>query len=435
MIYQNEEEINKLRITDNSLFVKPYPFDPEEANVVVGGDSKNLDDEIPSVNMDKAMNQINNKKYASKEDYAIAMTEPRNWVNRQSPWFGFLLFGVMGTIILTIVVVPWVMKTCSISDKIQKLTSGLTKVAAIQGISPPMVTALEDKDLVSLEIQGGFGLLMIVLFIIAVIFGLWLLKKVLKYVCKYYEMDNLSSIQTKKSWYNYMEFDKTHIYVQLQHPGQPISMELYMGTYFGNPESLVVRRNFENLDLEFEPRWCFDYININWSNCSLAIRSLELQSPDFIQVPLLKKYLVRRVFSKEQVKFRLVAYNPSTCKIRALGEFKLCKVKIKGAYSPESLQHDKHVETMHVLAQVKAENLLQSWTSKANLKAQTFEIGTTKPTVDRPQQLSYMPMFPSSFRSDTLPSPIAPSTNIFNSITSQELPSPPKELTKAEVYV
>ena len=435
MIYQNEEEINKLRITDNSLFVKPYPFDPEEANVVVGGDSKILDDEIPSVNMDKAMNQINNKKYASKEDYAIAMTEPRNWVNGQSPWFGFLLFGVMATIILTIVVVPWVMKTCSISDKIQKLTSGLTKVAAIQGISPPMVTALEDKDLVSLEIQGGFGLLMIVLFIIAVIFGLWLLKKVLKYVCKYYEMDNLSSIQTKKSWYNYMKFDKTHIYVQLQHPGQPISMELYMGTYFGNPESLVVRRNFENLDLEFEPRWCFDYINIKWSNCSLAIRSLELQSPDFMQVPLLKKYLVRRVFSKEQVKFRLVAYNPSTCEIRALEEFKLCKVKIKGAYSPESLQHDKHVETMHVLPQVKAENLLQSWTSKANLKAQTFEIGTTKPTVDRPKQLSYMPMFPSSFRSDTLPSPIAPSTNTFNSITSQELPSPPKELTKAEVYV
>ena len=124
-----------------------------------------------------------------------------------------------------------------------------------------------------------------------------------------------------------MEFDKTHIYVQLHHT-QPVSMELYMGTYFGNPESLIVRRNFDDLDLEFEPRWCFNYININWSNSSLAIRNLELQSPDFIQIPLLKKYLVRRM---------------------ALGEFKLCKVKIKGVYSPESLQHDKHVETMHVL--------------------------------------------------------------------------------------
>ena len=35
-----------------------------------------------------------------------------------------------------------------------------------------MVTALEDRDLASLEIQGGFGLLMIALFIMAVIFGL-----------------------------------------------------------------------------------------------------------------------------------------------------------------------------------------------------------------------------------------------------------------------
>ena len=96
-------------------------------------------------------------------------------------------------------------------------------------------------------------------------------------------------------------------------------MELYMGTYFGNPESLVVRRHFEDLDLEFEPRWCFDYIIINWKNSSLAIRNLELQSPDFIQIPLLKKYLVRRIFSNEQVKFSLVAYNPSSCKMRGIG--------------------------------------------------------------------------------------------------------------------
>ena len=76
-----------------------------------------------------------------------------------------------------------------------------------------------------------------------------------------------------------MEFDKTHIYVQLQHPAQLVSMELYMGTYFGNPESLLVRKNFENLDLEFEPRCFLDYININWNHSSLAIKNLELQSP------------------------------------------------------------------------------------------------------------------------------------------------------------
>ena len=54
MIFQNEEEINSLRITDNLLFVKPYPFDPEEANVVIGEDSKIINDDIPSVNMKKS---------------------------------------------------------------------------------------------------------------------------------------------------------------------------------------------------------------------------------------------------------------------------------------------------------------------------------------------------------------------------------------------
>ena len=172
------------------------------------------------------------------------------------------MFGVLGTFLLTLIVIPWIARTCSMSDKIQKLTTGIARVAAVRGISPPTITAMDEKDFVSLEIQGGFGLLMIVLFIVAVIFGLWLLKLLLKNVYKYYEMYNLSSIQTQKSWYNYMEFDKTHIYVQLQHPAQPISMELYMGTYFGNPENLVVRRDFQDLDMEFEPKWLFDYINI-----------------------------------------------------------------------------------------------------------------------------------------------------------------------------
>ena len=110
-------------------------------------------------------------------------------------------------------------------------------------------------------------------------------------------------------------------------------------------------------------------------------------------------------------------------------------MKIKGIYSPESLQHDKHVETMHVLPQVKTENLLQKWTTKTNLKTQTFEIGAIKPIMDRPHQLTYVPMYSSSCRLDILPSPIAPSTNTSNSFTSQELPSPPQELAKAEVYV
>ena len=87
---------------------------------------------------------------------------------------------------------------------------------------------------------------------------------------------------------------------------------------------------------------------------------------------------------------------------------------------------------MHVLPQTKTEKLLQNWTSRVNLQTQTFEIGPVKSTANRPQQLSYMPMYTSTFRIDTIPSPIAPSTNTSN---SQELPSPPKTLANAEVYV
>ena len=175
---------------------------------------------------------------------------------------------MIGVFILGVVVVPWIVKTCSISDKIHKPTTGL---AAVQGIATALMVSSStgNNDFVSMEVQGGFGLLMSALFIVAVIFGLWILKLLVKYTCRYYEMYNLSSIETKKSWYNYMEFDKTHIYIQLQHPSQPISMELYMGTYFGNPESLKVRKDFQDLDIEFEPKCPFDYLNIDWNNATL----------------------------------------------------------------------------------------------------------------------------------------------------------------------
>ena len=70
----------------------------------------------------------------------------------------------------------------------------MARVAVIQGICLPMAIALADEDLVSLEIPGGFSLLVTVLFIVAVIFRLWLLEKALRYIYQYYEMNNLSSI-------------------------------------------------------------------------------------------------------------------------------------------------------------------------------------------------------------------------------------------------
>ena len=250
----------------------------------------------------------------------------------------------------------------------------------------------------------------------AIIFGLWLLKQLLRAICRYYEMYNLSSIQTKKSWYNYMEFDKTHIYVQLQHAAQPISIELYMGTFFGNPESLVIRRDFQDLDMEFEPKCLFDYININWNRCSLALRNLELQSPDFIQVPILKKYVVRRVFANKHVKFRLVAYNPS--------KFKICKSRVKGNYSPDTLPQ-QYEDQVHELKPSTPPDV-QGW------KSYPMKLTEVK-KIKRPNQLTFMPMEVPSFIS--LPSPFPASSNDTPTDVGykEELITP--KIDKAEVYV
>ena len=162
----------------------------------------------------------------------------------------------------------------------------------------------------------------------------------------------------------------------------------------------------------------------------MALRNLELQSPDFIQVPLLKKYVVRRVFSNKHVKFRLVAYNPSTCKIRALGEFKLCKARIKGNYSPDSLPQ-QYEDKVHELKPSTPLDV-QRW--KPYLAKQTYDITNVK-RVERPNQLTFMSMEVPSF--DSLPSPFPPSsinTPIDTDIGIKDDPTTSK-VTKAEVYL
>ena len=138
----------------------------------------------------------------------------------------------------------------SISDRIQKLTSDLTKVAAIQGICLPMALALDDEDLISLEIQERFSLLVTVLFIVAVIFGLWLLEKALRYIHKYYKINNLSSIWIKNIF-------MCNCNTQFRLPCKK-TISAIQKIYLSKKKKI-----FEGLDLEFEPRYCFDYNNIN----------------------------------------------------------------------------------------------------------------------------------------------------------------------------
>ena len=327
MIYQFQEELNRQRINDKSLFRKPLPLDPEEPNIIVEEDPDILDEEIPSVNMADAMESFLERKYASKEDYAVAMTEPGNWFNGENGWLAFVAIGSIIAILLVIVIIPQILKTCSMAGKLSKVSSNMSKaLTLVKSLSSlPSANALGDSDFITLEIKGAFGLFLIIWFFLGACLLFWVLYKIITHVCRYYDMYNLSSIQSKKSWHSYFEFDKTHVYIQLTSPQSPSSMELYVGTFFGNPEDIIIREEYQDMDITFEKYWFWDYINLNWSNCSLLLDRWELQFPNFIQVPLLKKLGVRKAFQKEIVRYRLVSYNPSTCKIRALGPFKLCK--------------------------------------------------------------------------------------------------------------
>ena len=341
MIYQFAEELDRQRLNDNSLLLKPILEDPIEPNLVVENPDEILEQPVIFVDLAEAMEDLVTRKFISKEDYAIAIQEPRNWFTGGNIWIGFGAITSFITIILTVVMAIIFLRGCGMEGKIQKLHTALA--GFITGIpNLPMVSghSQNSKDFVTFEINGFYGLTLSTGFVLMIIIIIWLLYKIIKYICKYYDMYNLSSIQTKKSWHSYMEFDKTHIYMQFSTKWVPSTMEIYLGTYFGNPEDLEIRdglQDFQQFTLSYEKHCLYDYININWTKQSLALNCLELQTPTFAQVPLLKKKGMRDIFNrKENVYCRLVAYNPSTCKIRALGKFQACTSKENSPDTPVS---------------------------------------------------------------------------------------------------
>ena len=80
IVYQFAEKIKTEGITDLTLFTEKIDFDAEEPNLIVEEDSTVIEDTTPAVNYKEVMLDFEARRFLSKHDLAMSLSEASHWL-------------------------------------------------------------------------------------------------------------------------------------------------------------------------------------------------------------------------------------------------------------------------------------------------------------------------------------------------------------------
>ena len=75
------------------MYRKPIEYDSLEPIIVLEEEDEILRLECPAVSLKETVQNILYKRFATKQDYALAMNNPTNWFNGDNKWYGFMAIG------------------------------------------------------------------------------------------------------------------------------------------------------------------------------------------------------------------------------------------------------------------------------------------------------------------------------------------------------
>ena len=101
---------------------------------------------------------------------------------------------------------------------------------------------------------------------------------------------------------------------------------MYVGTFFGDPETIEVSGNLPPNAITLNKGLLVDFVQIHWSGLMVTLRDIELMIPPELPVYFWRKWLVRYIVCSNTGLYKLIAYNPSTCKVRSLTQFNKIKL-------------------------------------------------------------------------------------------------------------
>ena len=329
MVYQFAEKIADEGITDITLYKHPIKYDPEEPYIATEDEKEVLDTYHPPVLLDDALAEIDVRRYATKQDYAMAMNDPWNWFSGGNKWYGFIAIACIIAMCAIPVILFILVKFFGLKIQFNKMNSVVTKLlakfmAADQAISIiPGASCHRTEFLVQGEPLDVLGLL---IKLMCILFACYMAYRSFRFLYHYFNMVNLSAVQTKETLYNFLLYDKTDVYLQLTNNYGATTVSLYVGTFFGDPETIEVSGNLPPNAITLNKGLLVDFVQIHWSGLMVTLRDIELMIPPELPVYFWRKWFVRYIMFSNTGLYKLIAYNPSTCKVRSLTQFNKIKL-------------------------------------------------------------------------------------------------------------
>ena len=196
---------------------------------------------------------------------------------------------------------------------------GTTEATTLTGSNQFHVTDLTNNAIFAYE----------VLLILLVTYGLY---KVLNSIHKWYNFHNLGFVQTQETLHKYLLFDKTDIFLQLTHTFGARTTQIYLGTFFGNPEDIKITGKLSDIyPLELEHGYLLDIICFNWNSFTLQLRGMPLVLPLSLTLTGFNRILTRKIFQSPDGMYKILACNKANCHLSVLQPY----TKIHNKPSPK----------------------------------------------------------------------------------------------------
>ena len=158
------------------------------------------------------------------------------------------------------------------------------------------------------------------------------LYKILDSIYKWYNFHNLGFVQTQETLHKYLLFDKTDIFLQLTHTFGTRTTQIYLGTFFGNPEDIKITGKLSDIyPLELEHGYLLDIISFNWNYFTLQLRGMPLVLPLSLTLTGFNRLFIRKIFQSPDGMYKILACNKANCHLSVLQPY----TKIQNKPSPK----------------------------------------------------------------------------------------------------
>ena len=187
--------------------------------------------------------------------------------------------------------IPFIMftlyKYCGVRFQFQKINSILAKLLFINKVSetvqPALANPVNDFSTIKFEMLD-LKLIQMVLIVMTLIFTCYFLSKLTLWTYDYLNTKYLHISSTGLTYMKTLTMDKTNIYLQLYDFTTCDSVNLYLGTIFGNPEDIYCEGQFVAGRIFLDQKPSYDFIDLKWDTIALSLKDLELPMPETLQI-------------------------------------------------------------------------------------------------------------------------------------------------------